>query len=338
MLFHRSTGIDGMSRGYESLYWSSGPMLLPQGTGDYELDKVLENAGYCYDPIQDIFYSTLDPWQRKTGYCRLYDEVAAPMGMIIDAEPIYFEYQNKKWMIGLWKGQYDLVTGGEIGIYTGSFDLDLPGVFNGIFYHSVSDDELLPMSFTLKKNGETLLRRQGKHWWLTGFKLGEFSEPSELTMEIGITLDNEIMRDAFVSGLTRAGYSTSELTIYGNTVRFIFDVPHTAQPMTRTTATDWIIQRKNKLLCDKYQEITAPYTNFVDKIKVIEVQAPELYNLAMKIGKNKQFYDMWAATTILAMITAYCLSHGKNMMINTVLRKNTVLEQLKQSLLVNHLR
>ncbi len=42
--------------------------VLPQGTGNAELDKAIEIAGYSYDPKQDIFYSTMDPWQRNVGY------------------------------------------------------------------------------------------------------------------------------------------------------------------------------------------------------------------------------------------------------------------------------
>lgn len=277
--------------------------FLPQGTGDDELDQTIELAGYAYDPIQDIFVSTMNPWQRKVGYCRLYDEAAAPMGMIIDTEPIYFDYQDKKWMIGLWKGQYDLVTGGEIGIYTGALNLNIPGTFNGTFYSSASDTERLQMSFTLKKKGHTLFTRAEKHWWLTGFKLGEFSEPSELAMEIKINFTELEMRDAFVSGLKNAGYSDDDVTIRGNEVSFLFATPHTPQPLTRTAEIGRITQRKNKFMCDKYQEITGPYLTFPEKIQALKEQEPELYKKAFKIGKSKQFYDFF----IVALITGTLL-------------------------------
>jgi len=45
----------------------------------------------------------------------LYDEAAAPLGMIVDCEPIHFEYKGKRWLIQFWKGQYDLPTGAEVG-------------------------------------------------------------------------------------------------------------------------------------------------------------------------------------------------------------------------------
>lgn len=267
-------------------------VLAPEGTGSDELDKAIEIFGYSYDPKQDIFYSTMDPWQRNIGYCRLYDEAAAPLGMIIDCEPIYFEYLDKKWMIGFWKGQYDLVTGCEIGVYTGALDLNILGLFSGAYYTCASNADLLQMSYTLKKNGKTLFTREGKHWWLTGFKLGEFSEPSELTMDINITLHNVIMRDAFVTGLWNAGYSLDEFTRNGKTISFTFGIPHTPPPITRTTAIDWIIQRKNEKLCTKYQDITGTSNSIQDKVKAIEKLAPEIYDKIIKIGKSKQLYEM----------------------------------------------
>jgi hypothetical protein len=265
-----------------------------KGTGDITLDEVIEAAGYSYDIKQDIFYSNLDAWQRDMGYCRLYDEAAAPMGMIIDCEPIYFEYDNKKWMIELWKGQYDLTTGCEIGVYTTEGpDLNIAGVFKGTFYYCASNEDLLHMSYTLIKNGEKLFTREDKHWWLTGFKLGEFSEPLELEMNLNITLKDETMCNVFIKGLQKAGYSKDEIVMDGNTVGLKFDKPRTPQPITRTAKTDEIIQWKNKLLCDKYQEITGPYDNFPDKVNAIREQAPELYEKIINMGKTKSLFDKY---------------------------------------------
>jgi len=281
--------------------------FLSQDMGSEELEKLIEIAGYSYDSLQDIFYSTLDPWQRKVGYCRLYDEAAAPMGMIIDCEPIYFEYNDKKWMIGLWKGQYDLVTGAEIGVYIGALDLKIPGVFIGTFYSCASDTDLLQMSYTLTKNGKTLFTRQGKHWWLTGFKLGEFSEPSELVMDINITLKDALMRDAFVVGLKNAGYADKDLIIYCNTVSFRFDIPHTPQPVTRRPSTDRLIQKKNKLLCEKYQEMTKTFDNLQDKLGALEKESPEMYQKIMNIGKAKPLAEIYDSllSVVLVMLAVY---------------------------------
>lgn len=269
-----------------------------------EIDNIIEIAGYSYDSIQDIFYSNMNPWQRNIGYCRLFDEAAAPLGMIIDCEPIHFEYNEQKWMIGFWKGQYDLVTGGEIGVYTGALDLKIPGFFIGTYYNCASESDLLQMSFNLRKNGNILFSREGKHWWLTGFKLGEFSEPSELTMDVKITLKNKLMRDAFISGLRKVGYSSKELTIDGNSVSFVFANPHSTQPITRTAATDKLIQKKNELLCTKYQEITEGLDSLQAKIKVIEEQSPELYQKIMKIGKAKPLFEIYETVLLVVLVAA----------------------------------
>lgn len=280
---------------------------LQQGTtGHEELDKAITLAGYSYDVVQDIFYSTMDPWQKAMGYCRLYDEACAPFGMIIDCEPIHFSYRGKKWMISFWKGQYDLVTGCEIGVYTGRFELNIPDVFTGIFFRSVSEEDYLQMSFTLKKNGQILFTREGKHWWLTGFKLGEFSEPLELTMDIKLDLEDEMMRDAFIVGLRNAGYTDSEFTVVGDSVLFTFNIPHTPQPMTRTAKTDKLIQRKNKFLCDQYQTLTGEYDNFPDKIKALEEQSG-LYKKVLKLGKTRPAIELYISIIIIGIIGAALL-------------------------------
>lgn len=288
---HPNQWISGTMAALRAIFTGSG---ASKGTGIYELDTVIEVSGYSYDSKQDIFYSNMDAWQRSVGYCRLYDEAAAPMGMIIDCEPIYFEYDGKRWMVEFWKGQYDLTTGCEIGVYTTEGpDLDIPGVFNGTFYNCASNEDLLQISYSLKKNNEVLFTREDKHWWLTGFKLGEFSEPSDLTMDINITLKDETMRNAFVKGLKNANYTDDEIIQNGTTVSLRFSETHVPQPFTRTKETDSIIQWKNKQLCDKYQDITKNCINMPDKIQTIMEQAPEMYEEIMKIGKIKKLFDIY---------------------------------------------
>jgi hypothetical protein len=73
--------------------------------------KIMSDLGFTYDETQDIYISRVDSWQRKAGYSFLVDLSAAPVGMIIDCEPIIFDYNGQVYMIELWKGQYDLSTG-----------------------------------------------------------------------------------------------------------------------------------------------------------------------------------------------------------------------------------
>lgn len=282
---------------------------LPEETGNDTLDKIIEISGYSYDPIQDVFYSNMDPWQRKIGYCRFFDEASALTGMIIDCEPIVFNYNNKQWMIGLWKGQYDMVTGAEVGVYNRTPGFNPLSYIFGAFYKSASDAELLQMSCTLKKNGKELFTRRDKHWWLTGFRLGEFSEPSELTMTVTITLLNEIMRDAFIQGLKNAGYSELEFTHSGTTVSFEFGNPHTPQPMTRTKTLERIVQWKNEQLCDRFQEITGSSNTVPEKVKAVEELAPELYAKIIKMGRAKPLYDIYQ-TALIVTITLLIIIVG----------------------------
>ncbi|MCM0648037.1 DUF4474 domain-containing protein [Clostridium swellfunianum] len=253
------------------------------------LDKSIATFGYAYDIKQDMFYSTQDAWQRKMGYCRLYDESAAVTGMIVDCEPFYFEYGGKKWLIEIWKGQYDMVTGCEIGIYTSDFkNLNIPIIYKNLFYHCASDEDMLHMNAVLIKNGKVLFERDDTHWWLTGFKLAEFSKPSELIMKVTITLKDEEMCKAFVQALRKTGYLNKQIDIKENTVSFTFNKPHTAQPYTRTWLTDWIIQEKNKYLCDKYNGIARPVDWLTDKLAIVIVQCPEVYKSFKNLIKQKK--------------------------------------------------
>lgn len=260
---------------------------------DKSLEELIENLGYAYDGRQDIFYSGLNTWQRDMGYCRLYDEAATPMSMIIDCEPIYFEYDNKRWLIEFWKGQYGMTTGCEIGIYA----TDGPDVqteyFNGTFYKCVGDDELLSMSFELIKNGKKLFKRRDVHWWLTGFKLGEFSEPSELVVFITIKLKDGIMMTEFVNGLRNAGYEDEDIVIINDTVKLVFDKPKTEQPFTRNPFSDIIMQSNNKELIIKYNEMTKTQDNSIDKIIFLRDTAPELFEeIFHMMGRNKDMFEV----------------------------------------------
>lgn len=257
-------------------------------------NKDLAPFGFRYEPYQDIFYSLMNSWQRDYGYFRLYDEACAPLSMIIDCEPIYFEYGNKRWMIEFWKGQYGMTTGAEVGMYyTDGPDLNIPGVFNGTFYYCVKDEDRINMSFILRKNNNLLLTRSGYHWWLTGFKLGEFTDPDELSMDIMVELYNRTMATAFVNGLLRAGYKYDEFAIRGHKVYIHFNKPHTTQPITRTSITEYIMQKNNSNLCNAYARLTAGYTETIDKIYVVKEKSPNMYNQMLNFGKPRGVFDAY---------------------------------------------
>ena len=257
-----------------------------------ELNKDLEPFGFAYDPNQDLFYSNMYAWQRDFGYCRLYDEACPPLSMIIDSESIRFDYNGKKYLIEFWKGQYGMTTGGEVGIYyTTGPEVSIPGIFNGTFYYCVSDEDRIEMSFVFRKNGNLLFTRSGYHWWLTGFKLGEFSQPNELTMDITLTLDNKQMCDAFTKALKEAGYTNQEFTSRGRTVWIHFNTPHTKQPFSRTPLTTYIMQRNNESFCRAYQYLTHEYYDTLDKLEIVRNESPNMYRHILHMGKPMQVFE-----------------------------------------------
>jgi hypothetical protein len=264
-------------------------IFVHKAMGNNELQKAVKESGYNYDWKQDIFYSLMNPWQREYGYCRTFDDLCPPFGMIIDSEPIYFYYGGKNWLIEFWKGQYDLTTGCEVGIYTKQgLKLDQP---NTAVYNSASNTDRLFISYSLIRKRKTLFKREDKHWWLTGFMLGEFSNPSDLIMEIKITFKNETMRNSFEEGLKNTGYKKNEYHITGNTVSILFTKPHSRQPITRTSVTDRITQEKNYLLCKGFVEITSSEDDMGGRIKAVEENAPELLDHIVNIGKSRQFFE-----------------------------------------------
>ncbi|MDF2610659.1 MAG: hypothetical protein K0R92_2133 [Lachnospiraceae bacterium] len=257
-----------------------------------DLNEVLEPFGFVYSLENDIFYSAMYGWQRDYGYCQLYDEMTAPLCMIIDCEPIRFEYGGKKWMIEFWKGQYGMTTGCEVGVYTTTGpSLEIPGYFYGTFYKSASKEDFLPIAVTLRKKGNPLFSRKDLHWWLTGFVLGEFSHPSELIMDIQITFKDQRMRDAFVEELFNVGYKPKDISVQDTMVSLTYDKPYSNQPATRIPLTESLMQKYNQQNCEAYQSITKGLTNSLDKLDYLQKEYPRMYLQLLNLGKPRQLFD-----------------------------------------------
>ncbi|HKL79602.1 MAG TPA: DUF4474 domain-containing protein [Mobilitalea sp.] len=259
-----------------------------------ELNNDLEPFGFAYEPMQDFFYSVMNGWQRGFGYCRLYDEATAVFSMIIDCEPIPFKYNGVKYLIEFWKGQYGMTSGCEVGVYyTTGPDLNIPGFFNGTFYYALKDEHRINMSFACKKNGNLLFTRNAYHWWITGFKLGEFSQPSELSMDITMDLYDQRMAYAFGEALMNIGYTDEEFAVRGRRVYIRFTKPHTPQPITRSSFTEHLMQKNNRSFCDAYQYLTEAYTDTLDKLEIVRNESPNMYNQILSMGKPRQVFDSY---------------------------------------------
>lgn len=206
--------------------------------------------GFAYNSKKDLFYSTKDAWQKKFGYCHLYDVGAPIFNMIIDTEPIKFNYNNKNYLLTFWKGQYGMTTGCEIGIYSTT----QRKVNKKTVYYPVTEDEMLDMSFVLYKKGEVIARESAKHWWLAIFKLGMFSKPKDLVMDISITFPNEEMLDSFVSSFKKLKHSKKSYWISDNTFYFTFKKPKTRKVWTRSLIADAIRQKYNRRNVNLYNK------------------------------------------------------------------------------------
>ena len=231
------------------------------------LAHAVYEAGFEYDPAQDIIFSRMDPLQRNFGYAYGYDLAALGMSADIDCEPIFFDYAGKHWMIELWKGQYGLETGCEIGVYTRPIGSTGPGYAladatigrrpgdatpsHNLFYDCAANADRLELTATLRRDGQALFTRGPEtHWWLTGFKWGVLSTPGQLSMDVAIKLKDVPMRDAFMAGI--AGRAYTNLQVNGTTVSFTFDqtfaVPQPPKPAAILSA----IRADNQAIVDTY--------------------------------------------------------------------------------------
>lgn len=254
-----------------------------------QLNEQISPFGFLYDEEQDIFYAKRDAWQREAGYCRLFDESAMAFSMVIDCEPVYFEYAGKLWLMECWKGQYGMTTGAEIGVYNAVKPADYhKGDEKDMHYNSASDEELMNMRFVLKRKGRLQLSRCAKHWWLTAFDLGVFSYPGDLSMCVQITFPNERMCMAYYGGLLRAGYSDDEITLCYHTLSFPFDRPRTPQPVRSCPLLRSLAQQNNRRNCRIYEWRTRMFETTLDKVTFVRLRYPLLARALFRLTKWKK--------------------------------------------------
>ncbi len=156
--------------------------------------KILEFAGFEYDQEQGIYYSQMEPLQRYFGFNYIYDMMAPIAGMHYDTKRIQFDYAGKDWMIQIWKGQYGITAGAEIGLYNKTDKI--------MQYDCASNDELITMSFDFYNQNEYVFSRgPEKHWWLTGFKVFHAGVPMLIDLDIVLEFPDVQMANAFEQGL-----------------------------------------------------------------------------------------------------------------------------------------
>ena len=177
-----------------------------------ERKYVLSLAGYEYDAEQDIFYTHLNPWQRHFGFTDLYDQAAPLTNMWYLTLKADFLYDDLLWRLQWWKGQYGVLEGAELGVYTKNpYD-------NSGFYKCAEDEQLLTMvldyyhSWEDYKNGNRLFTRaEQEHWWLTGFKFGVV-QPKKCVVRATLYAYDDEMADGIEAALQNLTDGNNKLT------------------------------------------------------------------------------------------------------------------------------
>lgn len=250
------------------------------------LNEIIEPFGYSYSCSQDLFSSRIDAWQRSFGYGKLYDNAASHLGMVFDCLPIYFNYQGKTWLLELWKGQYGINTGCEMGIYYADRILSDDELENTIF-QSVNDSDMLPMSFTLQRMDDDIASLAGKHWWLTAFRMGCFSQPYHLRVHASVTFPTSEMTNAFTQALLHRVPYVSDIHRHCNRITFSFSegIPVTGflSKLSRK-----ISQWNNRFWCEIFLSVTKPFTLSTDRILYLYYYLPFAFRRILGIHKYKK--------------------------------------------------
>ena len=177
-----------------------------------ERNEMLALAGYEYDPVQDVYYTSLNPWQRSMGFTDIYDTAAPLTNMYYLTLKADFVYKNLLWRLQWWKGQYGILEGAELGVYTKSpYD-------NSGFYKCAEDDQLLTMtmdfyhSWADYQSGNRLFTRlEQEHWWLTGFKFGMVN-PKNCVVRATLYAYDDEMADGIEAALQNLTDAKNNLT------------------------------------------------------------------------------------------------------------------------------
>lgn len=257
-------------------------MEMPQKV--HQLNELAEPFGFFYEPVEDVFSSRLDAWQREQGYEALFDKAAVGMNMVIDTWPVYFDYQGRTWLIEFWKGQYGINAGGEIGVYRAKKIIP-PHLYVRAHFDAVEDDEIPEIESMLMRRGIEVYHQYRRHWWLTGFRMGLFSPPGELELLAALTFWDSEVAQAFFCGLKRSGQPAERYRICGSRVcvRMNFSRGQTIPARVHR----FLVLRINHLYCVLFRFVTHPFTCTVDRMIFLYYLLPWCFRHMIKIGGKR---------------------------------------------------
>ncbi len=172
--------------------------------------------GFNMNLSEMLVYATVDCWMRDYGFCYLYDVIACTMPVFFNynTRRFKFEYNDLEYMIQIWKGNYTVSNGGEVGVYCRD-----KSKF-GSYYDCANDEQMLEMSMQILHNDKVLVDVGPElHWWMNGFNLGtRMYLPESLTMKFCIKMTDEEMLEAFCNSIDSHYMHDVTYTVDGLTV------------------------------------------------------------------------------------------------------------------------
>ena len=162
-------------------------------------DSGMVGVGFNFSLAEMTLYATVNCWMRDFGFCLFYDIIAQMIPVVYKYETrrFKFDYDGLQWMIQIWKGNYFVTNGGEVGLYYRT-----PQKY-GTFYKCADDEKMMPMTLKVS-HGDTVLinKPQQNHWWINGFHMnGKMYLPESLTMEFSLVMPDKKMLDAFCESI-----------------------------------------------------------------------------------------------------------------------------------------
>ena len=255
------------------------------------INQLIEPVGYIYEPLQDVFATRLNAPQKLFGYTTFYDLSAPYFNMVFDYETIYFDYGGRTWLIEMWKGQYGINSGCELGIYYAD-SIVSPDKYDTALFHAVDEADMLDISLKLNKSASrpnTTPSRLGylryHHWWLTIFKMGVFSKPKQLFVNTSIRFKTYPMMYSFLESFDKVLPETPYI-LNGLNVYFTFYKSHRKYNWFKK-AVRRIALISCHLYCILFNFITRPFQNTGDKILYIYYYLPFAIRLIFKPKKMK---------------------------------------------------
>lgn len=255
------------------------------------LDYLASSIGYCYDPQQDIFTSIQDAPQKIFGYTTFFDLSAPYFNMIFDYETIYFNYNSRTWLIEMWKGQYGINSGCEIGLYYTDSVIE-PKDYSSTHFKSVEDKDMLELSFELNRNDHkkgmqptTLGKLTRKHWWLTLFKVGVFTKPRNLSVDVSIRFKDYPMMYSYLRSFEKT-LPDIPFHMDGLNVSFIFQHSDRSYSFFKR-AVRHIALEACKVYNKLFLFITRPFSNSGDKLLYLYYYLPFTIRMIFKQKSKK---------------------------------------------------